>query len=272
MKKTKREVVVLKIGGSIVTYKGGDKVRVRKTRLKEIAEELVLALRRNPHRQLILVHGAGSAGHVLANKYNLKAGVNGDSNKIQAALRIRENNQLLNLVITKIFSEAGLPIVPVHSGSAIIQNNGKLRYINTELVKCALDNQCIPTLYGEMVFDQKLGMSVCSGDDIATTLAASFAASKLIYASDIDGIYDSDPYINKQAQLIARGNLKNINASIGNSHNVDVTGGLAHKIELVKNAKSSLSLKELIIFNGFKKGNVIKIFDGEYEGCSVLDM
>lgn len=270
MKETRKEVVVLKLGGSIVTYKSSDKVKVRKKLLKQIADEIKSALKDNPSIQLLLVHGAGSAGHVLAKKFDLKSGVKGDLKKLQGALKIRENNQFLNLEILKIFSGAGLAVSSLHSGSSIIQNSDQITFFDSRLVEKSLENGCIPLMYGEMVFDEKLGMSVCSGDNIATHLANIFSASKIIYASDIDGIYDVDPYLNKKAKLIKEVKLNKIEADISGSHNLDITGGLANKVNLIKEICGNKKLKEVIIFNGFKKENFINILSGETENSTVI--
>jgi isopentenyl phosphate kinase len=276
MKKTQPEVVVLKIGGSVVTYKSNDQVRVRKARLREIALEIKLAQKKLPDTKLILVHGAGSAGHQLANKFKLKEGVAGDMKKLTAALKIRENNQFLNLEIGKIFTAAGLSVVTVHSGSNVLQLNGELNYVDTKLIEIAMSQGCIPVMYGEMVFDEVLGLSVCSGDNLATYLAQTFSARKIIYASDIDGIYDADPYVNKKAQLLTTSNIEDLvpssGVTIGSSHHIDVTGGLANKINLIKQGLGGEKLRQLVVFNGLKKGGFKNVLSEDFADCSVVEI
>jgi isopentenyl phosphate kinase len=266
-------MLILKIGGSVVTYKNTTQLRIRRTSLRSIAREIKQALRVSPRPRLVLVHGAGSAGHVLAKQHALTSGVNGDPKKLKAALKIREYNQKLNAAIIKVFAEAGLPVVPIHTGSVISQTNGEIDDVHYEMIDMALTEGCIPVMYGEMTFDTALGLSVCSGDKIVTELANYLSASKIVYASDVDGVYDLDPYRHRQANMIPEitfddlvsGNI----VTLGDSHNVDVTGGLFNKIQLLANRSEVGVLKEVVVMNGLKQGSFLKAIKGQKIGTRI---
>jgi isopentenyl phosphate kinase len=117
-----------------------------------------------------------------------------------------------------------------------------------------------------MVFDEKLDMSICSGDAIAPYLAKKLGAEKIFFASDIDGIFDQDPHLQKDAKLIEKINLNKIKNNnkikLTDSHNVDVTGGLSGKIKNI-DLKHNISLKSVEIFNGLKYENYEKIILGK---------
>jgi isopentenyl phosphate kinase len=69
-----RELVLLKLGGSLIT----DKTRPytpRLDKLADLATEIAQALRTHPHLLLILGHGSGSFGHTAAKKYGTKDGL-----------------------------------------------------------------------------------------------------------------------------------------------------------------------------------------------------
>jgi isopentenyl phosphate kinase len=204
MNKKNKETIILKLGGSIVTYKSDGQVRIRRKRLEGIATEVKSALRTNSNVQLMLVHGAGGAGHKIAKDLNLTAGVSGDKSKLKGSLQIRLNNQYLNAAIVEAFMKVGLPVVSIQSGSVIIQKQGSIETLATDLLQQALNNGCIPLMNGEMVFDTALGMSVCSGDAICGILAREFNATKVLYATDVDGVYDKDPFVYKNAKLFSK--------------------------------------------------------------------
>ena len=267
--------IILKIGGSVVTQKNRSELYIRKKLLLRIAKELKDTLKKDKYLKLILIHGAGSAGHQVAKRYKLEKGTGSDAKKWEGALLIRMKNQQLNLQITKIFSEAGLRISPVHTASVIVQKDGCIHTFGNEVIDEALKNDCVPLLYGEMVFDTKQGMSICSGDVSAVYLANLYNAEKILYSSDIDGLYDCDPYKNKDATLIRSVSLKEVltdkKIDLSSSHNIDVTGGLKNKIISVGKGSISKKLKQIIIFNGFKKGAFKKSLTGKSEG-TIIDV
>lgn len=269
-----KKVYILKIGGSVATQKSRNSLFVRRALLKEAARNIKKWKDANPSVKLILVHGAGGPGHYLARKYNLRDGVGGDKKKLKGAVLSRLANQKLDLEIFDIFVQEGLMVTPVHSGSVIIQKNKKISSINTQIIEHSLKNNCIPMLYGEMVFDEQLGMSVCSGDVSAAFLARKFEVEKVFFATDVDGVFDKDPHRNKDASLIKKISLKEINSGSGivleESHNQDVTGGLRGKIESFKDFFSVSTLKEIVIFNGKNGDNYKKVLDGELDACTQI--
>ncbi|QQS61261.1 MAG: hypothetical protein IPN70_05250 [Candidatus Moraniibacteriota bacterium] len=268
MKKT----IIVKLGGSVITRKSSLKPYVRKKLLGKIATSLKKALH-NEAVQIILIHGAGSIGHQIAHAYNLSEGVNNDKKKLQGSLEIRLKNQILNARIFSTFLEHSLSVIPIHTGSAIISNTKSISSINYPLIDLSLKNNLIPILYGEMVFDTTLGMSVCSGDAIAAQLATYYQAERVVFASDVDGIYSKDPYYHADAKIIPSASIKELlspeNTSLSGSHSIDVTGGIRNKI-LSFQKFSSPFIKDIIIFNGLHSENFEKIFHKTPPGTKIL--
>ena len=247
----------------MATYKNRLGISVRRSLIKKIASSIKSAKEKKKFN-LILLHGAGAAGHQLARKYGLKDGTAKNGNKWRGALLSRVVNQKLNTAITEIFVSKGLRVVPVHTASIVLQKNKKIIRFDTALVKEALRQKCFPLLYGDMVFDTALGMSICSGDALVPYLAKKLNAPKIFFASDINGIYTKDPYINKNAKLIKEITLQGItrDVQLSKSHNVDVTGGLLGKMEELQTLRGA-SLKTVEIFNGLREKNYKKILLGE---------
>lgn len=258
-----KPLYILKIGGSVATHKNRSGFSVRKLLLKKIAKSIKEA-RDEKAFDLILIHGAGAAGHQLAKQYGLQGGTGNNNKKQHGAFLSRFANQKLDIAVAGSLFEGGLRIVSVHTASTIVQKNGKITSCNLKIIKESLDRQCIPLLYGEMVLDEDLGMSICSGDAIASFLAKKMNASKIFFASDIEGIFERDPHVFKNARLVEKISLKNLEKQIklSKSHNVDVTGGIRGKI---KNIEKSIeeSAESAEIFNGLKTENYKKILLGE---------
>lgn len=273
MTTTDQHTIILKLGGSVVTYKNRNGLLIRRKALVQIANEINDIVRNDKNIRLIIIHGAGSGGHQLAKKYNLNDGVNGDVDKLYGSLLTRMACQNLDLMITGIFLRNGLMMAPVHTGSIIIQDDKTITNKSFDIIDQAFKFGCIPMMYGEMVFDKKLGMSVCSGDAIAMTLARKYNAEKIIFASDIDGVYDKDPHANKDARLITSATLDSImsdkKVTLSDSHNIDVTGGLQNKIAVLVGSNAPKSLKTVIVCNGLKPGTISKALTGEKVGTVI---
>ncbi len=164
-------------------------------------------------------------------------------------------------------------VAPVHTGTAIIQNNHIITSESISIVSQALNAGCIPIMYGEMVFDNTLGMSICSGDTIAMKLAKEYEAEKIIYASDVNGIYDKDPHTDKTAKIIKHIRLDLIHADknivLSGSHNIDVTGGIKNKIKVLMDNDLPQSLKKVVICNGLKSGTINNAFSSKEQGTVI---
>ncbi|HUD08677.1 MAG TPA: isopentenyl phosphate kinase [Candidatus Saccharimonadales bacterium] len=258
-----KPLYILKIGGSVATYKNRPGFSVRSSLLKKIAISIREAQKKE-NFDLILIHGAGAAGHQLAKQYGLQRGTGKNQKKMHGAFLSRFANQKLDIAVAESLYEGGLKIVSVHTASIIIQKNGKITKCDLKTIRDALDKECIPLLYGEMAFDEELGMTICSGDAIAPYLAKELYAKKIFFASDAKGIFDKDPHIFKNVRLIEKISIKDIekNVELSNSHNVDATDGMRGKIKNIKNLIKK-SVKSVEIFDGHKVQNYKKVFLSE---------
>ena len=80
---------IIKLGGSVITDK--TKEAYFKT---EIMNNLSREIKKS-NQQCIIIHGAGSFGHVLAKKYNLNQGFY-DDNQLKGFAKTMEMVQVLN--------------------------------------------------------------------------------------------------------------------------------------------------------------------------------
>lgn len=257
-------LIILKIGGSVATYKNRPGLAIRTAHLKRVALAIRDA-RATRHFRLILIHGSGSAGHQIAHDFDLKNGTGSNPKKIDAAIRSQRANQELDAALASIFVQAGVPVIPIHTASVILQRKNIISHFDTKTVEMTLRQGNIPMLYGEMVSDTTLGFSVCSGDAIATLLAEKFSAQKIYFASDIDGVFTRDPHRFPDASLIEQSSLDDLalRSKISGSHNVDVTGGLGGKIRRLLPLRHS-SVRQIEIFNGLRASHYTDILTDIY--------
>jgi isopentenyl phosphate kinase len=250
-----KNILIIKIGGSIITDKSSHELIVHRALLHNIAKELHRYLLKKPRTELIIIHGAGGPGHHIAHQYDLANGTLHDPVKIRAVCDTRLVNQKLNTEICEILLQNDIPVIPAHTGTLITQENKEIVSCNLSIIRSILDSNCVPVLYGEMVHDATLEYSVCSGDTSAAYLAQHLPVEKIFFATDVDGIFDRDPHKFSDAQLISSISLHEIyndaSLSIERSHNTDVTGGLRGKLTAFRSfIDRSHTLREIVIFNG----------------------
>lgn len=243
-------IIILKIGGSVITYKERERPKVNYQNLKRIIDQL---LRLN--KKFVLIHGAGSFGHPIVEKTGIDKGIRKESDLIAFAETQRLQNEL-NCLITKELIKKGLPAFPCQASSHAMMRGGRLLKMNFGIIKNLLKLSLIPVLYGVPAFDKKMGCSILSGDQIATFLARKIKADKIIMATDVDGIFSADPKKYKNAKRIKEINRKNfqgVKKILGGSLANDVTGGMLGKVlELSKIAKKGIP-SLIIHFSNIKK-------------------
>jgi isopentenyl phosphate kinase len=100
----------------------------------------------------------------------------------------------------------------------------------------ALANGFIPVVYGDVVMDSKQGISIASTEEVLRFISTVMPPSKVVLATDVNGIYDKDPNKYHDAKLIEIVNGSNIGqiiAGAGGAGKVDVTGGMKTKISIL---------------------------------------
>ena len=247
---TEGKKIVLKLGGSILTKKDTDDFPTEIQRIKDegdeyiryyvirkVGNELKEALEQD-NIELILVNGAGPFGHFLVKHGNPDE-------------EVRESVRHLNNRLVSELKKIGLKIVPVAPSKSCEFTGGEfdISYL-WELTGTLLEEGKILSTYGD-VLD---GGKVMSGDDLVVMLAKEWKADKIITATDVDGVFTKDPKINEDAEFIGcLGSDSNGNVEYA-TNDIDVTGGMAAKVEKLKSAaKQGIECR---IINGLKRGNI----------------
>lgn len=205
-----RKIKVLKIGGSVITDKGEDAFEILK---KEAIADVCRAISEN-WENLILVHGAGSFGHPHVKRYGLNP--LGAAKVHLACLRLSER-------FCSFLTEYGVAALPVHPINF---------YTRTSALKCdldyilnALERGFLPVLHGDVIFGNNI--EILSGDEIVVNLAEKLKASRIGFATDVDGVMMDGKVVKKfRAEELARVKQEG-------GEKVDVTGGMLNKLEKV---------------------------------------
>jgi isopentenyl phosphate kinase len=232
------DLIIIKIGGSVLTDKNSGKPKINSGNIGNIANTL-----KDYKKPYVLVHGAGSFGHPLAKKTGIDKSVISEEQLLAFAEAQRLQN-LLDCLFCDILIKKGIPAFPAQASSHAVLERGRLVAFQTEAVAGLLRLKMVPVCYGVPAFDMAWGSSILSGDQIAPCLAKKLGAGKIIEISDVEGIFSADPKADKKAELIKeinQSNYEGIIKHLAGSKAADVTGGMKQKyLELVDAAKAGI--------------------------------
>lgn len=245
-------MIILKLGGSIITEKGAIKPTINDENLKRISKEIKKALnhpiknnsikdnpikdKNNYNNGLIIVHGAGSFGHPFASEYKIGKPFSGEEElrkKRKGFTLTQKWVKKLNSIVCDALIKEGLPVVSIQPSSFIITKNKRIESANLDVIKKYLENGFIPVIYGDVVPDleETIKMAVVSGDQIINYLAKHLMPRRVILGTDVDGVFTKNPKKYSDAKIIPEVTSLNDLESHDSTTNVDVTGGMVGKIK-----------------------------------------
>jgi len=232
------EMIILKLGGSAITNKALE-FSVNHARLVNIVSQI----KRAGVADFMVVHGGGSFGHVLADRYRIQHGRDPEVKEQAFGLGLTQMAmEDLNSEVINAFLELEIPVFPVQPSAFAVLSCGKISSFPIAAIRGLLNVGLVPVLYGVPAYDLKQGFGILSGDAIVPYLARKFKASRVILVSDVDGVYDCDPKSNPRARPIKILDEKAFNRiSTESKRGWDVTGGMGRKLkELLRLSKSGI--------------------------------
>jgi isopentenyl phosphate kinase len=252
-----KDVLILKIGGSLITDKNSIVPKVNGEALSRICQEIGEAYGEIKDRTgFLIIHGAGSYGHLIVKKTGIDQGIKSDQNLLDFAETQRLQNELNCIVVSELIKN-NVPAFPFQCSSHAVMNGKKLDMMFSGAAEGLVSAGMVPVAFGVPAYDMEQKCSILSGDKIAPFFALSLNANKIIHATDVDGVFTSDPKLNKDATFISEINSTNfeeVKKCLSGSTSTDVTGGMLTKITELADL-SKLGIESLVI-NGSKPGRI----------------
>jgi len=249
--------VVIKIGSGVISNPVGLEVE----QVAAIAEDVCTLLDRG--LEVILV----SSGAVAAGKGQL--GIAGRPQTIpqkQAAAAIGQTRIIREYRET--FQSRNYNVAQVLLTRDDLSN--RRRYLNARNTMTTLLDYGVTPIVNEndtvVVEEIRFG----DNDNLSALVTSLMDADLLIILSDVDGLYDSDPADNPQAELIpiVERVTQTIEAMGGTSKGSLGTGGMVTKLKAAK--KAALSGVGCLIVNGRSQKILSRVFAGEEVGTYFL--
>lgn len=255
---------LVKLGGSLITDKSRP-YTVRYEILKRLAKEIKEAQCPN----LIVGHGSGSFGHQSAHKYQTQKGIINEKSCEGIAV-VHNDAARLNSIVIDCFIKEGINAISVQPSSSAICKNSRIIQWNCEPIRRMLQNNLVPVPYGDVGFDTEKGCCIISTEEVLSFLAKQFLPSKVIIVGKVDGVLATEPDSGSKATLIPKITTKNlceIKKHLAGSDGLDVTGGMASKVEsMIELAEAGIKSE---IINGEKPGYLRRVLEGK-EGLGTI--
>ncbi len=222
------ETIFLKLGGSLIT----DKTRERSARLRVIrrlAREVRAALDERPDLRLVLGHGSGSFGHVVASKYGTQRGVR-SAEQWRGFAEVAAAAAQLNQIVTDIFIGEGVPVLSLPPSASARCEGGVLQYLDTGTWHTAWQAGLIPLVYGDVAFDAGWGGTIISTEAVFEYLANELTPERILLAGWVAGVYADTGTGSDLVPVITPRTLAQVAPALAGARGVDVTGGMLDKV------------------------------------------
>jgi isopentenyl phosphate kinase len=227
-----RDVVLLKLGGSLITDKGGEEAPRREV-IARLAGEIAEAISggKAPF-SLLVAHGSGSFGHVAARRHGIGRGPL-SAEQLAGACRTQERAAVLHQIVVAALIEAGAPAFSIAPSSCVVAAAGRPVEIAVEPLLLALRRGLLPVLYGDVVLDREWGASICSTERLFRLLArplqsGEFKIRRAVWLGETDGLRDAAGHT---VPRVTAATFAAAQEAIGAPAGTDVTGGMRHRLE-----------------------------------------
>lgn len=250
--------VVIKVGSGVLTKKEGLNLDV----IRALGEDICLLMERRGLEIILVSSGAIASG---IRKMGLSHRPQSISQQ-QAVAAIGQSS--LMLAYEEAFKRYGRKVAQVLVTRDDLTN--RRRYLNTRNTIFTLLNWKVIPIINEndtVVVDEiKFG----DNDNLGAMMANLAGADLVINLTNIDGLFDDDPRVNKDAHLIAL--VEKVTSKIEKNAcaipGLLGRGGMESKVKAAKDV--AICGIPTIIANGLKRNIISTIFDGTEEGTLFL--
>ncbi|AYV12272.1 glutamate 5-kinase [Shewanella algae] len=257
MNKQPSQRIVLKVGSALIAP---DRQGCSSRYLLAIAQ-FIVRCRAKGIQTILVSSGSIAAG---AHRFPLKPGSEANSPEAQVVLKkamAAAGQTEMMATWDKFFDFPTAQILLTHGDL-----RDRERYLSIrETVFTLLDHDILPILNENDTVTTD-ALKVGDNDNLSAMVAAAADADTLVICSDIDGLYNKNPHLHSDAELLPEVNKIGaaIYAMAGGSHSDVGTGGMRTKIEAAEKA-SSHGIDTYIV-NGFKEESFNALLSGRNPG------
>jgi isopentenyl phosphate kinase len=267
----KPELIFLKLGGSLITNK--DRPHSARRRLiRRLALEIKQALVEHPEISIILGHGSGSFAHIPAAKHGTRQGVE-SLEQWMGFVEVWKEARALNQIVIEECLNASLPVIAFPPSATHIATGRQGLNTSLPMIQAALNASLIPVVYGDVIFDQQIGGTIFSTEEVFSILVEDIKPARILLAGYEKGVFQDFPHRRNVIGTITPKSYKMKPGAAGASASIDVTGGMYKKVDLMVQLVSIHPDLAVQIFSGRQPGILRMAISGERPGtriCSII--
>lgn len=259
------ELALIKLGGSVVTNKSRLRSFAAKS-TERLVTEISQYLSNGSNRRAIVVHGGGSFGHIIAKKYSIREGFS-SIRQLNGFAEVRRDMRDLDARIIGLLHSHALPAVSFTPESLFTIDDGRIAHADADSMLAAARTGLLPVTFGDAVMDRRRTFTILSGDNIMEEFSRIFRPSVVVFCTDVDGVFTSDPKMPGRSSLIQTISPTS-ELTAGSASGDDVTGGMKGKLAvLFEIAKRS---GRTCVVNGKKHGRLLAALEGNEEAGTIV--
>lgn len=234
--------------------------------IRQLCKEIATAVQKYPAHRYIILHGAGSLGHPLAHKYKLNNHPLTTTRLVGMGEVIMNMRHLTETIVKELLSY-GLPALPLQTSSLSFRGKDNLQIIGEPILQTLLKADGIPVLGGDVIVTADTRSTIVSADDLAVSFATIFNAQRILFATDVDGVYECFPPTENTEVIpkISRQKLTRLASSTTTTNKIDVTGAMIGKLQRLLHLHNI----NITIFNGTNPNNLRRALAGESIGTTI---
>jgi isopentenyl phosphate kinase len=257
----------LKLGGSLITEKSKP-YTARVKLIESIATEIAAYLRDTPEVKLLLGHGSGSFGHTAAQTQGTRQGVH-NYEQWRGFAEVAAQAAALNHIVMEALHEAELPAVVFPPSAGAVAEDGMVVDWDIEVVRRALEADLLPVVYGDVAFDRTRGGTILATEDLFVHLASELKPGRILLAGEQRGVFADYPECTELIPEINPNNIIRVADALTGSAAVDVTGGMAGKVQAMLSLVERVNGIEVHIFSGQTPTDIRRALQGVRTGTHI---
>lgn len=261
------DLCFVKLGGSLITNKAKPRTP-REDVISRLAREIRVARDQVKGLRLLVGHGSGSFGHVPAKIHGTRKGVESKASW-EGFAEVWFDASALNRLVIEALHAVDLPAVSFPISAAAITRNGQVSDWNLDPIDSAFNAGLLPVVYGDVVFDTLKGGTILSTEDIFTHLARKFKPRRILLAGIDEFVWADYPLCKHPIPAITAENWQEVSRVLGGASTVDVTGGMAAKVQLMMALTAEIPGLSVRIFSGDHPGNLAAVLEGGSLGTQI---
>ena len=225
-------------------------------------------MKNNDSLRLLIGHGSGSFGHMAASESKPEL-ANSIANRINRFYKVWLAANDLHKIVINEFRAAELPVISFPPSSSMFLENGKLHYWNFEPLQIALKNGLIPVIYGDVIFDKRIGSKILSTEELFDYLVDRLVPNAIYICGLEKGVWADYPNRKHFLKVLDQNSYNQFSSHITGSDSIDVTGGMSSKIGTLMEIVTRNPSIQVQIFSGIDPSNVLRVLSGEKIGTTI---